>query len=136
MSMTASLWCVQLSSECRSLLDRIFVADVKQRITVEGIMQHPWYQQPLPPQYQSQLQHLDQVQAQKDAHIRSRRIDPVSPALTLQRIAVSISKQELLPQHTVLLTVAASLSLFTPVGVKPGLQRTKVASLAPTAQAT
>ena len=65
------------------MLDRIFVADVKQRITVEGIMQHPWYQQPLTPQYQSQLQHLEQVQAQKDAHIRSRRIDPVSPACTM-----------------------------------------------------
>lgn len=73
---------VQLSSECRSLLDRIFVADVKQRITVEGIMQHPWYLHPLPSHYQSQLQHLDQVQAQKDAHIQSRRIDPVTAAVT------------------------------------------------------
>ncbi len=73
--------CVQLSSECRSLLDRIFVADVKQRITVEGIMQHPWYQHALPSHYQSQLQHLDQVQAQKDAHIQSRRIDPVRAAV-------------------------------------------------------
>ena len=72
---------LQLSTECRSLLDRIFVADVKQRITVEGIMQHPWYLHPLPSHYQSQLQHLDQVQAQKDAHIRSRRIDPVRAAV-------------------------------------------------------
>ena len=68
---------MQLSSECRSLLDRIFEPDVKQRITVDEIMQHPWYLHSLPSQYQSQLQHLDQVQASKDAHMRSRQLDPV-----------------------------------------------------------
>lgn len=68
---------MQLSPECRSLLDRIFDTDVKQRITVDGIMQHPWYLQPLTPQYQAQLQHLDQVQAEKEAHITSRQLDPV-----------------------------------------------------------
>lgn len=69
---------MQLSAECRSLLDRIFETNVKRRITVEGIMQHPWYLQPLPSHFQSQMQHLDQVQAQRDSHISSRRIDPVS----------------------------------------------------------
>ena len=59
-------------------MDQIFVADVKQRITVEGIMQHPWYRQPLESRYESQWQHLEQVQGQKDAHIQSRRLDPVS----------------------------------------------------------
>lgn len=75
---------MQLSNECRDLLDRIFDADVKKRITVDGIMQHPWYMQPLPPQYQSQLQHLEQVQAEREAHISSRQIDPVClpPPLT------------------------------------------------------
>ncbi|KAL3154733.1 hypothetical protein ABBQ38_011281 [Trebouxia sp. C0009 RCD-2024] len=66
----------KLSPECRSLLDRIFDTDVKQRITVDGIMQHPWYLQPLSPKYQAQLQHLDQVQAEKEAHLTSRQIDP------------------------------------------------------------
>lgn len=86
--------CVQLSSECRSLLDRIFVADVKQRITVEGIMQHPWYQHPLPSHYQSQLQHLDQVQVQKDAHIQSRRIDPVRAAVTPLGIPLGAARKK------------------------------------------
>lgn len=74
---------LQLSPECRSLLDRIFEPNVKQRITVEGIMQHPWYLKPLQGQFQSQLDHLAQVQAQKDTHIRSRRLDPVSHILLL-----------------------------------------------------
>ena len=74
---------LQLSPECRSLLDRIFEPNVKQRITVEGIMEHPWYQKPLPGNFQTQIQHLEQVQAQKDAHMRSRRLDPVSLLLTL-----------------------------------------------------
>ncbi|DBA66108.1 TPA: hypothetical protein ACH3X2_003106 [Trebouxia sp. C0005] len=82
----------KLSSECRSLLDRIFVADVKQRITVEGIMQHPWYLHPLPSHYQSQLQHLDQVQAQKDAHIQSRRIDPTLVEKRNQAIAAMVQE--------------------------------------------
>lgn len=75
---------MQLSNECRDLLDRIFEADVKKRITVDGIMQHPWYTQPLPSQYQSQLQHLEQVQVELEAHMKSRQIDPVClpPPLT------------------------------------------------------
>ena len=72
-----------MSNECRDLLDCIFDADVKKRITVDGIMQHPWYTQSLPSQYQSQLQHLEQVQVGLEAHIRSRQIDPVClPPLT------------------------------------------------------
>lgn len=68
---------VQLSQNCRSLLDAIFQKDVKQRITVEGIMQHPWYREPLPSQFQSQWDQLMRIQSQKEADQQSRQIDPV-----------------------------------------------------------
>ena len=74
--LTKSL-CVQLSPGCRSLLDAIFQADVKQRITVEGIMQHPWYREPLPSQFQSQWDQMVRVQSQKEADQQSRQLDPV-----------------------------------------------------------
>ena len=32
-----------LSPECRDLLDKIFVVDPKQRITIEQILHHPFY---------------------------------------------------------------------------------------------
>ena len=33
---------VQISRECSDLLQRIFVADPSQRITIAGIQNHPW----------------------------------------------------------------------------------------------
>lgn len=33
---------VQISRECSDLLERIFVADPSQRITIAGIQSHPW----------------------------------------------------------------------------------------------
>lgn len=72
---------MQLSSGCRSLLDAIFQADVKQRITVEGIMQHPWYREPLPSQFQSQWDQMVRVQSQKEADQQSRQLDPVRSIL-------------------------------------------------------
>ena len=83
---------MQLSEGCRNLLDRIFEPNVKQRIKVDEIMQHPWYLQPLPSQYQSQLQHLEEVQRSKDAHIQSRQLDPVRLCMPLPCCAAADSK--------------------------------------------
>jgi serine/threonine-protein kinase SRK2 len=33
---------LQLSPECKDLLNRIFVIDAKKRITIEDIERHPW----------------------------------------------------------------------------------------------
>lgn len=48
-SLTASFACrpgavflLQLSPECKDLLNRIFVIDAKKRITIEDIERHPW----------------------------------------------------------------------------------------------
>lgn len=39
---------LQVSAECRDLLSRILVAEPAKRISIAGIMQHPWYCQDLP----------------------------------------------------------------------------------------
>ena len=38
-----STWMAQLSPECRDLLSRIFHIAEADRITIQQIMQHPWY---------------------------------------------------------------------------------------------
>lgn len=38
-----------ISPECRDLLSKLLVANPRNRITIEGIWQHPWFQQGLPP---------------------------------------------------------------------------------------
>lgn len=38
----------QVSEDCRNLLKRIFVHDPAERITVEGICNHPWFKMKLP----------------------------------------------------------------------------------------
>ena len=37
-----------ISSECKDLLSKIFVADPGQRITVQGITRHPWFRRGTP----------------------------------------------------------------------------------------
>jgi hypothetical protein len=39
---------LRISLECQDLLARIFVADPRLRITMEGIKQHPWFLKNLP----------------------------------------------------------------------------------------
>jgi hypothetical protein len=50
----------KLSTDARDLLDQIFQADIKQRITIEGIKQHRWFNQKLPQQYAEALQRQEQ----------------------------------------------------------------------------
>lgn len=66
-----------LSAEVKDLLDNILVIDPCQRITVEGIMQHPWYNQKLPHAYEAALQDLDRQQSELVRHVERQQYDSV-----------------------------------------------------------
>lgn len=53
---------LQISEACQDLLSRMLTADPAQRITVAGIMAHPWFTHDLPPgtlDVNTQLQQTD-----------------------------------------------------------------------------
>ena len=80
-----------LSPEVKDLLDQILVIDPSKRITVEGIIEHPWYKQKLPAKYQTALDEMDRQQAELDKHVREQKYDPVSsqwPCLSLNSAGV------------------------------------------------
>ena len=60
---------MQLSPECKDLLNRIFVIDATKRVTIEQIEAHPWYLKPLPPKYQVVLDRLAKEQEGVDARM-------------------------------------------------------------------
>lgn len=68
---------MQLSPECRDLLDQIFVVDEKKRISIQEMKQHAWYNKSLPPRLQHSEQHLMEEQQQLEAHIETRQLDQV-----------------------------------------------------------
>lgn len=63
----------KLSVECKDLLNRIFTVDAKKRITLDEILQHPWYQLPLAPAYEAVLARLEKSQAAIDANMAERQ---------------------------------------------------------------
>jgi hypothetical protein len=66
----------KLSADALDLLDQIFQADIKQRITIEGIKQHAWFNQKLPQQYAEALQRQEQQvlkAVQADQALRAQR---------------------------------------------------------------
>ena len=66
-----------LSPEVKDLLDQILVIDPTKRITVEGIIEHPWYKQELPAKYQKALNEMERQQAELDRHVKEQKYDPV-----------------------------------------------------------
>ncbi len=56
----------QLSPECTDLLNKIFVINEKERITIAQIKEHPWYNVPLVPKY---------AEAERDIEARQRRVE-------------------------------------------------------------
>lgn len=68
----------KLSGEVKDLLDQILVIDPSKRITVQGIMQHPWYQRQLPPHYQGALDKLARQQTELERHVEKQSYDAVS----------------------------------------------------------
>ena len=61
------------------LLNKIFVIDQNQRITVPAIKAHPWYVKPLLPQYEEAEAVLAKGQAAVDAYIAQRQLNTVPP---------------------------------------------------------
>jgi len=69
----------QLTPECMDLLNKIFVIDQNQRITVPNIKAHPWYTKPLLPKYEAAEAVLAKSQAEVDAYIANRQLNTVRP---------------------------------------------------------
>ncbi len=67
----------QLSPECYDLLNRIFVVDHAQRITVDEIRQHPWFVKPLSPKFQAAWDALNQKQEDVEHWLRLHTMDRV-----------------------------------------------------------
>ena len=71
------LLCVQLSDECRDLLDHIFTINEQQRISIQGIKDHAWYNKPLLPKYQAAQDSLRERQAGLTRRMQQRVLNPV-----------------------------------------------------------
>ena len=69
---------LQLSDECRDLLNRIFVTNEKTRITVAEIKEHPWFKMPLSEEYANAEQRILELQQQHNEYTASRKISTVS----------------------------------------------------------
>ena len=67
----------QLTPECMDLLNKIFVIDQNQRITVPNIKAHPWYTNPLLPKYVEAEAVLAKRQIEVDAYIAQRQLNTV-----------------------------------------------------------
>ena len=73
-------WAVQISKDCRDLLDRIFVIDEKKRISIHDIKAHDWYNRALPARYQHAELDLVEQQKELEAHLSTRELDQASPS--------------------------------------------------------
>ncbi|KAK9833495.1 hypothetical protein WJX84_007710, partial [Apatococcus fuscideae] len=66
-----------LSEECRDLLNKIFVIDEKDRISLQQIKAHPWYNKPLLAKHTMAERKIAQQQAEIQKYISTRQIDAV-----------------------------------------------------------
>lgn len=71
--------CAQLTPECMDLLNKIFVVDQNQRITVPNIKAHPWYTKPMLDKYQAAEEALAKRQEQLNAYVSQRQLNSVRP---------------------------------------------------------
>ncbi|KAI8471620.1 MAG: kinase-like domain-containing protein [Monoraphidium minutum] len=60
-----------LSPELRDLLDAIFVGDEDERITIQGIKAHPWFNGPLSPKLQASIDAMKEEQRRRDKTARA-----------------------------------------------------------------
>lgn len=74
---------LQLSPDCRDLLDSIFVVDEKKRISIQEMKKHAWYNKPLPSRLQYSEKRLREEQDLLQAHIVARQLDEVILIWTL-----------------------------------------------------
>jgi len=70
---------LQLTPECRDLLNSIFQTDASRRITVMDIKEHAWYRKPLLGKYQVATDKIEALQVEHDEYTRHRQISSVSP---------------------------------------------------------
>lgn len=68
----------QLSDEVKVLLDKIFKVNEKERITIDGIREDPWYQGPLQPKFEQAEGRILQQQREVEERCRQRALNPVS----------------------------------------------------------
>eukprot|EP00775_Hariotina_reticulata_P009702 gene9702-9861_t len=61
----------RLSPECRDLLDKMFDVNQDSRITIDGIIRHPWFNKTLPPKYEAALAQLQEEQRAIDRRVAS-----------------------------------------------------------------
>lgn len=80
--------CVQLSPECTDLLNKIFVIDEKQRITIAQIKEHPWYNVPLIPKYAAAEKDIEERQRRVEQYIKQRDLNIVrsSPMFSVSNL--------------------------------------------------
>ena len=60
------------------LLDKIFRVNEKERISIEGIKDDPWYQEPLQPKFAQAEAKIAQQQRAVEEGCRQRALNPVS----------------------------------------------------------
>lgn len=68
---------MQLSKECRDLMDRIFEVDEALRITIPEIQAHPWYTEPLLPCYRAAEAQIAKEQAHLEGRQALKHVDAV-----------------------------------------------------------
>ena len=96
----------QLSKECMDLLNQIFVIDSSKRISLQGIKDHPWYNEPLSAQYAEGESKIREAQKEVEKYIASRRLSEACSLPPLATTAPPALCPRLLP--------AASLQLAAP----------------------
>ena len=72
---------VQLSDEVKLLLDKIFKVNEKERITIEGIKEDPWYSAPLPPKYVDAEESIAKQQRKVEEQCMQKALNPVRLSL-------------------------------------------------------
>ena len=73
----------QLTPECMDLLNKIFVIDQNQRITVPNIKAHTWYTKPLLDKYLAAEEALAKRQETLNAYVAQRQLNSVRRPQTL-----------------------------------------------------
>jgi hypothetical protein len=66
-----------LTPECLDLLDRMLRPDPEQRISVAGVLRHPWMTKPLPPDLEAGWARVQEEQAAATARVQSLQLDAV-----------------------------------------------------------
>ncbi|CAK0779486.1 hypothetical protein CVIRNUC_004786 [Coccomyxa viridis] len=81
----------KLSDEVKLLLDRIFKVNEKERITIEGIKEDPWYSAPLPPKYIEAEENIAKQQRKVEEQCMQRALNPALLQRRTQELQTLVS---------------------------------------------